>query len=128
MMYRLDEDDYNTTDPAEQQRKFEARTRAQQLAGKIILGIVYFALFVLSTVMIVYSIWINFSRSEEYVIPPFSLKDKSFVKSVIMAPWMPLALVDAYIHIFAITCWILYKEPRWYLKIFWVLMLWILGR
>lgn len=44
-----------------------------------------------------------------------------------LVDWMPATLIDFYVNVFVLLCWIWYKEDSWVSTLFWTAMLVCLG-
>merc|ERR1712193_355496 len=55
----------------------------------------------------------------ETVGSPFQLK--------FLDGWMPATLIDFYVNVFVLLCWIFYRENLWVIRLFWTFMLIGLG-
>ena len=63
------------------------------------------------------------------VVVDTSLKSNLFEQWDFLAgiPWMTATLWDFYANVFALYCWIFYKETNWLWKLFWLVVLCTLG-
>ena len=48
-------------------------------------------------------------------------------KSEYLTGWMPATLVDFYVNVTVLLCWVWYKEQSWAARVFWTLLLIGLG-
>mmetsp|Transcript_19478 Transcript_19478/g.33450 ORF Transcript_19478/g.33450 Transcript_19478/m.33450 type:complete len:160 (-) Transcript_19478:389-868(-) len=75
--------------------------------------LVYFGLFVFMVYTVIYTCL------ESNLIKEWNALAK--------IPWMTATLKDFYVNVFAIYCWVFYKESRWYLRAMWLVYLVCLG-
>jgi hypothetical protein len=64
-----------------------------------------------------------------YVVYTTSVSSNLFKEwdSLALIPWMKATLWDFYANVFFIFLWVCYKEPSWFVKILWLVLLVCLG-